>query len=87
VTGKGHRRAWAGAGKAHRRVSAGAAALLALPEPASACSSCFLAGEAARQAYYSITLLLVAVPLLLALAIGIWLRPAAQQRARQRRSG
>lgn len=48
---------------------------------AAACSSCFTATEATRQAYYGTTLLLAALPFALAGALGVWLRRAARRRA------
>ena len=46
---------------------------------AAACSSCFTATEATRQAYYGTTLLLIALPFALAGALGVWLRRAARR--------
>ncbi len=58
----------------------GALALLLSSVPdASACSSCFTATEATRQAYYATTLLLIALPFTLVGAIGFWLRRAARR--------
>jgi nitrate reductase gamma subunit len=47
---------------------------------AAACSTCFTATEATRQAYYGTTLLLIALPFALAGALGLWLRRAARRR-------
>lgn len=50
-----------------------------LPATASACGSCFLESEFTRRAYYGTTLLMIAVPLLLAGGIAVWLRRAARR--------
>jgi hypothetical protein len=58
-----------------------ATAILALaraPE-AAACSTCFTATEATRQAYYGTTVLLALLPFALAGALGLWLRRAARR--------
>jgi hypothetical protein len=55
------------------------AALLASAPEAAACSSCFTATEATRQAYYGTTLLLIGVPFTLAAALGLWLRRASRR--------
>ena len=54
-------------------------ALLASAPDAGACSSCFTATEATRQAYYGTTLLLIVLPFALAGALGLWLRRAARR--------
>jgi hypothetical protein len=46
---------------------------------AAACSSCFTATEATRQAYYGTTLLLIVLPFALVGALGLWLRRAARR--------
>jgi hypothetical protein len=51
------------------------------PHAASACGSCFLESELTRQAYYGTTILMIAVPLLVAASIGGWLYRAARRRA------
>jgi len=67
----------------HRRLAPlgfGALVLLLSSAPdAAACSSCFTATEATRQAYYGTTLLLIALPFALAGALGVWLRRAARR--------
>ena len=56
-----------------------AAVLLASAPDAAACSSCFTATEATRQAYYGTTLLLIVLPVALAGTLGLWLRRAARR--------
>jgi hypothetical protein len=51
------------------------------PDASSACGSCFLESESTREAYYGTTLLLIAVPVLAAAAIGGWLYRASRRRA------
>jgi hypothetical protein len=53
-------------------------ALASAPD-AAACSSCFTATEATRQAYYGTTLLLAVLPFALAGALALWLRRAARR--------
>ena len=55
------------------------ALLLALAPDAAACSSCFTATEATRQAYYGTTLLLIVLPFALVGVLGLWLRRAARR--------
>lgn len=57
-------------------------AALFAPATASACGSCFLDSEFTRRAYYGTTLLMIAVPLLLAGGIAVWLRRAARRSER-----
>ena len=52
---------------------------LPFAQEASACSSCFTATEATRQAYYATTLLLIALPVALLCSIGFWLRRASRR--------
>jgi hypothetical protein len=53
--------------------------LLASASDVAACSSCFSATEATRQAYDGTTLLLLVLPFALAGALGLWLRRAARR--------
>jgi hypothetical protein len=57
-------------------------ALLAWTPAATACSSCFVASDAARNAYYLTTVLLILVPFLLLGSILLWLRRAARRASR-----
>ena len=58
----------------------GALVVVLAPAPdAAACSTCFTATEATRQAYYGTTLLLIVLPFALAGALGLWLRRAARR--------
>jgi hypothetical protein len=58
-----------------------AAAAASWPQAAIACGSCFLESELTRQAYYGTTILMIAVPLLIAAGIGAWLYRATRRRA------
>ena len=46
---------------------------------ASACSVCFSATDAAREAYYSTTAFMILLPIGLVASIGVWLYRAARR--------